>query len=131
LRQAQREHGRMIDAVADATALARHLDDRVRDAELLRRRAGVVPFADLAVLAAHRGGGAVGAQVRLVAGPFAGHDLVRLARLAVEVEQELVARREATGPVAGHGHRLVPDIPTEAPPTLGAHPLDPAVPVRL
>ena len=42
--------------VHDAAALARHLDDGIRDAELLRGLSGVVPFADLAILGAHRGG---------------------------------------------------------------------------
>jgi hypothetical protein len=55
--------------------------------------------------------------------------LVRLSGLAIEVEEKLVVWCEASGPVAGNGHALVPDVPAEEAPILVGHPGQPLVPV--
>src|SRR5690606_17290811 len=71
-----------------------------------------------------------GTQMRLLTRVLAGHDLVGLAALAVEVKNKFEARREPPRPVAGHPWPLVPDVPREAPPPLDTHPAEPRVPVR-
>ena len=88
------------------------------------------PAADFAILATHRGGRAIGAQVRFLACVFAGHDLVGLAAGAVEVKNELEARSQSALPVTGHSRPLIPDVPREAPPSLLAHPFEPRIPIR-
>jgi hypothetical protein len=61
----------------------------------------------------------------------AGHDLVRLPRHAVEVEQELEGRRKSAVPVASQAGALIQGVDPEAPPVPRAHPVDPALPVGL
>ena len=85
----------------------------------------------VAILAAQRRATEPSAR-RCVSWPanLQGTILLGLRACAVEVEDELEARREATVPVAGQSRPLVPDVPGEAPPALAAHPVEPAVPVR-
>src|SRR5690606_34335818 len=84
------------------------------------------PRAHRPVLAPHAAMGVVD-----VAGPFAGHDLVRLSRLAIEVEHELECGRQTPVPVAGKSGPLVPDVKAEAPPALSSHPVEPGFPIGL
>ncbi len=130
LGQYHREDGRVIDVLPDLSLVPHDADYRIGDAEVLRRLSCGRPAADLTVLAAHRRRGSVSAQMRLLSRELAGDDLVRLATLAVEMEHELKTGREASRPVTGHARPLVPDIPREASPAGGAHPLDPGIPVR-
>src|SRR5690606_28244867 len=84
LRQCHREHRRMVDVLTDLAFVTHHANDAVGDAGVLCRLTGVRPAAHFAVLAAHRGGRAIGTQVRFLARVFAGHDLVGFTTLAVE-----------------------------------------------
>jgi hypothetical protein len=68
--------------------------------------------------------------MRFLTSELAGHDLVGLPCLAVEVENKLERRCQPTIPVAGQSWPLVPDVPGKAPPALRAHPVEPAIPVR-
>jgi len=61
-----------------------------------------------------------------VARPPAGDDLVGLPRRAIEVEDELERRRQPAVPVTRQARSLIPGVPPEPPPALGAHPFDPA-----
>jgi hypothetical protein len=120
----------VVDVLPDLALVAHHADHRVGDAGVLRRLALVRPAADFAILAAHRRGRAIGAQVRFLASVLAGHDLVGFAGAAVEVENELEAGSQSALPVAGHAWPLIPDVPRKAPPALLTHPGQPAVPIR-
>ena len=65
-----------------------------------------------------------------LSGEFAGHDLVGLTGLPVEVKDKLERRRQPTIPIAGKSRPLIPHIPSKTPPALGAHPVEPAIPIR-
>ena len=129
-RQPQREHRRVVDALSDGAALPGHRDHRVGNAVVLSHPAHVVPGGALALAGAQPAAARpIGAQMHVLARELAGDDLVGLARLAVEVEDELVARRQTPSPVPGHGHRLIPHVPPEEAPALLGHPRQPVVPV--
>ncbi len=67
--------------------------------------------------------------MRILSRVLAGHDLVGLAALPVEVKNEFKARGKPPLPVPRHPRPLIPDVPREAPPALGAHPFDPCIPI--
>ncbi len=78
-----------------ARLVPRDADDVVGDARLLHTPSGMGPLPDVAIAVAHAAMGIVD-----VPRPFAGHDLVRLARFPIEVKDEFESRRQAPVPVA-------------------------------
>ena len=62
---------------------------------------------------------------------FGRDGLVRLARRAAQVENELMRRRQSSLPVAWQARSLISDIPTKAPPIGFAHPFYPSLSVGL
>src|SRR5581483_8773426 len=101
----------------------RDTDDVVRNPGRLDTLAGVRPFAHMAVLVAD-----AAMRVVDVARPLARHNLVRLASLAIEMEDELEGRRQATVPIARKPRALVPDVEAEPAPARLAQPAEPVVP---
>ena len=98
-RQLHREHRGVLGLDA-ALLVPGDAHNVVGDPEVLDRPAFVR-------IAAHRAvGPAQAGHQQRIAGPFAGDDLVGLARLPVEVEEKLERRREAAIPVSGQAGAL-------------------------
>jgi hypothetical protein len=90
----------VVDVLPDLALVAHHADHRVGDAGVLRRLALVRPAADLAILAAHRRGRAIGAQVRFLAACLQGTILLglRVLRLKWKTNSKLGANRPCQSP---------------------------------